>query len=122
SALSTLDVQNLGKQIGATESMEGTVVRTATGVKLTAQFYSLNNIAVHEVLPAAEDKDVAGAARKLVDSYQKAREELPDYERCRSGVIYGDAPQAIVAANTALKKWDKGILPLACLMAAYQVE
>lgn len=119
SAITTMDVRDLGKNIGADETIEGTATRTAAGVSVQGRFYSLNNVAAAEVLPVVVDKDASGAGHQLADLYARARRELPEYERCRSGLINNEIDRAIVAARAALLQYDKGVLPRACLMTAF---
>ena len=120
SAITTTDLRDLGKQMGADESMEGTVKRTAQGVEARARFYMLSNVAAPEVLPLVVEKDGASAGRKIAELYVQARKELPEYEKCKNAIIAGQLPQAVVAANAALVQFDKGVLPRACLLTAYQ--
>jgi tetratricopeptide (TPR) repeat protein len=119
SAITTTDLRDLGKNVGADETVEGTVQRTAAGVVARAKFYSLNNILAAEVLPVVTEKDAGAAGRKLAELYVLARKELPDYERCRNGLINNEVDAAILAARAALQQYDKGVLPRACLMSAY---
>jgi tetratricopeptide (TPR) repeat protein len=120
SAITTTDLRDLGKQMGADESMEGTVKRTAQGVEARARFYMLSNIAAPEVLPVVIEKDGATVGRKIAELYVQARKELPEYEKCKNAIIANQLPQAVVAANAALEQFDKGVLPRACLLTAYQ--
>ena len=101
SAITTTDLRDLGKNVGADETLEGTATRTAEGVRVTARFYSLNNVAAAEVLPTVVDKDPANAGRLMADLYAKARRELPDYEQCRGGLINHEVDRAIIAAKAA---------------------
>ena len=119
SAITTTDLRDLGKNIGADETLEGTVTRTTEGLQVKARFYSLNNVSAPEVLPVVVDKDAAGAGRQLADLYAKARRELPEYEQCRGGLIRSEIDPAIIAARNAMLQYDKGVLPRACLMSAY---
>jgi tetratricopeptide (TPR) repeat protein len=119
SAITTTDLRDLGKNVGADETLEGTATRTAEGIRVKAHFYSLNNVAAPEVLPDVVDKDPGNAGRLLADLYAKARRELPEYEQCRNGLINREVDHAILAAKAAMQQYDKGVLPRACLMSAY---
>jgi tetratricopeptide (TPR) repeat protein len=119
SAISTTDLRDLGRNVGAAETLEGTTVRTADGIQAKARFYSNNLVAAPEVLPTVVDKDPAGVGRQLADLYAKARRELPDYNNCRNALIANQLDQAIVAAKAAMQQFDKGVLPRACLMSVY---
>jgi tetratricopeptide (TPR) repeat protein len=122
SAITTTDLRDLGKNVGADETLEGTATRTAEGVRVTAHFYSLNNVGAAEVLPTVVDKDPGNAGRQMADNYTKARKELPDYEQCRGALINREVDRSIVAARAALVQYDKGVLPRACLMTAYNQQ
>src|SRR3954447_10092572 len=95
SAITTTDLRDLGKNIGADETLEGTATRTADGIQVRAKFYSLNNVSAPEVLPTITDKSAEGAGRQLADLYARARKELPDYNNCRNGLINAQVDQAI---------------------------
>jgi tetratricopeptide (TPR) repeat protein len=119
SAITTTDLRDLGKGIGAAESMEGWIKRTAQGVEAQARFYVLSNISAPEVMPVIIEKDAGAAGRKIAEMYVQARKELPDYERCKNALIANQPEQAITAAQAAMQQWDKGVLPRACLLTAY---
>lgn len=118
-ALGPTDVQLLGRGIGADESMDGSVRRTAAGVEARARVYVLSNIGAPEVLPVVVEKDAAAAGRKIAEIYIQARKELPEYEKCRNALIQNQPEQAVVAAKAAQTIYDKGVLPRACLLTAY---
>ena len=120
SAITTTDLRDLGKQMGADESMEGTAKRTAQGVEVRARYYMLSNIGAPEVLPLVVDKDGASAGRKVAELYVQARKELPEYEKCKNAIIANQLDQAVVAANAAIQIFNQGVLPRACLLTAYQ--
>src|SRR3954466_6217148 len=62
SVVTTSDLRDLSKQLGADEAMEGSVKRTAQGVEARARFYFNSNMNAPEVLPVVVDKsgDAAG--------------------------------------------------------------
>jgi tetratricopeptide (TPR) repeat protein len=120
SAITTTDLRDLGKGMGANESMEGVAKRTADGVEVRARFYVLSNVSAPEVLPVVVEKNAEAAGRKVAELYVQARKELPAYEDCKNALIQNQPDQAVVAANEALKEYDQGVLPRACLLTAYQ--
>jgi len=122
SAITTTDLRDLGKNVGADETLEGTATRTAEGVRVTARFYSLNNVGAAEVLPVVVDRDPGNAGRQMADNYAKARRELTDYEQCRGALIAREVDRSIVAAKAALVQYDRGVLPRACMMTAYNMQ
>jgi tetratricopeptide (TPR) repeat protein len=119
SAISTAELRELGKSIGADESLEGTITRTAGGVTAQARFYSLNQIVAAEVLPPVTEKNAEAAGKKIAEMYIQARKELPDYEKCRNALIARQPHEAIAYAKASLMQYERGILPRACLMSAY---
>jgi tetratricopeptide (TPR) repeat protein len=122
SVISTNDLKDLSRQAGADEAMEGTVKRTAEGVEAHARFYFGGNISAPEVLPVVVEKNGEAAGRKIAELYVKAREELPAYERCKNALIQNKPDEAIAAAHEALKEYDQGVLPRACLLTAYGAQ
>jgi tetratricopeptide (TPR) repeat protein len=119
SAITTTDLRDLGKGMGADESMEGTAKRTAEGVEVRAKVYWLNNTSAAEVLPVVVEKNAESAGRKVAELYAQVRKELDEYDTCRNALINSQFDAAITAANAALKEYAQGVLPRACLLTAY---
>lgn len=119
SAITTTDLRDLGKGMGADESMEGTAKRTAEGVEVRAKVYWLNNTSAAEVLPVVVEKSAESAGRKVAELYAQVRKELDEYDTCRNALINNQFDAAITAANAALKEYAQGVLPRACLLTAY---
>ena len=119
SVITTSDLRDLSKQLGAEEAMEGTAKRTAQGVEARAKFYFNSNIGAPEVLPVVVEKDANAAGRKIAELYVQARKELPAYERCKNALIQNNADAAITAAREAMKEYPEGVLGRACLLTAY---
>lgn len=119
SAITTTDLRDLGKGMGADESMEGTAKRTAEGVEVRAKVYWLNNTSAAEVLPVVVEKNAETAGRKVAELYVQVRKELDEYDTCRNALINNQYDAAITAANAALKEYAQGVLPRACLLTAY---
>ena len=119
SAITTSDLRDLSRQLGAVEAMEGTVKRTAQGVEARAKFYYNSNMNAPEVLPVVVEKSGEAAGRKIAELYVQARKELPAYEKCKNALIQNQPDQAIAAAHEALALYPQGALPRACLLTAY---
>jgi tetratricopeptide (TPR) repeat protein len=122
SAITTSDLRDLSRQLGADEAMEGTVKRTAQGVEARAKFYFNSNMNAPEVLPVVVEKSGEAAGRKIAELYVKARKELPAYERCKNALIQNNPDAAIAAAKEALTEYPEGALPRACLLTAYGAQ
>jgi tetratricopeptide (TPR) repeat protein len=119
SVITTSDLRDLSKQLGAEEAMEGSVKRTAQGVEARAKFYFNSNVGAPEVLPVVIEKDANSAGRKIAEMYVQARKELPAYERCKNALIQNNADAAIAAAREAMQLYPQGVLGRACLLTAY---
>lgn len=119
SVITTSDLRDLSKQLGADEAMEGSVKRTAQGVEARAKFYFNSNVGAPEVLPVVIEKDANSAGRKIAEMYVQARKELPAYERCKNALIQNNADAAITAAREAMQLFPQGVLGRACLLTAY---
>jgi tetratricopeptide (TPR) repeat protein len=119
SVVTTSDLRDLSKQLGADEAMEGTVKRTAQGVEARARFYFNSNVAAPEVLPVVVEKNGEAAGRKIAELYVQARKELPAYERCKNALIQNNPDAAIVAAREAQEAYPEGVLWRACMLTAY---
>ena len=122
SVITTSDLRDLSKQLGADEAMEGTVKRTAAGVEARARFYFNSNVAAPEVLPVVIEKNGENAGKKIAELYVQARKELPAYERCKNSLIQNNADAAITAAKEAMAQYPEGVLWRACLLTAYGAQ
>jgi tetratricopeptide (TPR) repeat protein len=117
--LSRPDLRDLSRQLGADETMEGDVKRTAQGIEARARFYFGGNVSAPEVLPPVIGKNPEDVGRKIADLYVEARKELPAYERCKNALIQNQPDVAIAAAQEAMQQYAEGVLPRACLLTAY---
>src|SRR3954469_11406990 len=122
SVVTTSDLRDLSKQLGAEEAMEGTAKRTAQGVEARARFYYNSNMNAPEVLPTVVEKSGEAAGRRIAELYVQARKELPAYERCKNALIQNNPDAAITAAREAMTQYAEGVLWRACMLTAYGAQ
>jgi len=120
SALAINDLSALGKQVNASESLDGVVSKTADGqIHAEGRLYYANNISASEPLPPVVGKDVDDAARKLADEYHTARAEIDGYRKCYNGITDQKYDVASAGAKEAILAYPPALLARTCLLTAY---
>ena len=122
SALALNDLGALGKQVNASESLDGVVAKTADGeVTATARMYFNNNTASSEPLPAVTGKDAEEAARKIGDEYVAARVQLDGYKKCSNGISDQKYDAAVAGAKEGIAAFPL-VAPLPDVLADRVLE
>jgi tetratricopeptide (TPR) repeat protein len=120
SALAINDLGALGKQVNASESLDGNVSRTPDGqVTADARMYFNNSTAASEPLASVTGKDVEEAARKIGDEYVAARVELDGYRKCSNGITDQKYDAAAAGAKEGITAYPTALLSRTCLLTAY---
>lgn len=119
SALGPNDFSDLGRNLGATESMDGDVWKGTDGkIHVNTRAYYLNNVRVYESLPEAVAGNVDDLANKVADEYRAARKEFDAYGKCVNLARDGKGDAALAAARAARVEYPSGFLPRVCMMNA----
>jgi tetratricopeptide (TPR) repeat protein len=121
-ALQSNDARALANLLRADEYMEGTVTKTATGVKLDARLVLARDNTIQQPLPPAEAGKLDQAAQAVSKSYQAARAQLEGEKTCAFRYREGKYKEAEQAARSALSKYPNGTIAGVCLANAYNAQ
>ena len=120
SALSANDLKELAKLLRADEILDGTITRSAGGIRVAPRLMLARDVSLAQPLPPVEAKDPGAAARQIEKSLGEARKQMADYRRCENALRDQKWSEAIAAANAGIAKYSNSTLSRLCLMSAYQ--
>src|SRR5213078_2972971 len=78
SALGPSDLKELAKLLRADEVFSGSVIKTATGIRVEPRLMLARDVSLAQPLPAVEAANVADAAKAIEKSLTEARKQLAD--------------------------------------------
>ena len=114
-SLASNDARALAVLLRADEYMEGTAIRTPTGVKIDARLVLARDNSIQQPLPTAEAAKLDQAAQMVSRAYQAARAQLESEKVCVSRFREGKYKEAEQAARAALAKYPSGTIAGVCL-------
>ena len=117
-ALGSNDAKALANLLRADEYMEGTVLRTPTGVKIDARLVLARDNKLQQPLPSAEAPNLDRAAQAVAKSYQQARDQLASERNCNTLLREKKFAEAEVVARSGLSKYPNGTIVGVCLGTA----
>jgi tetratricopeptide (TPR) repeat protein len=114
------DARELGRQLRANEYLEGTVTKTATGVRIEPRLVLVRDNSYSQPLPAAEGGKVGDAAKAIANSLKDARKQIKPEEECYSNYRQRKYPEAIAAARRGIQAYPQGTIVRTCLLNVYK--
>ncbi len=113
------DARELARQLKAPEYLEGTVTKTATGVRVEPRLVlARDNTA--QPLPVAEGAKVGDVAKAISASLREARKQLKSESECYTSSRLKKFPEAIAAARKGIQAYPRATLARACLLTVYK--
>jgi tetratricopeptide (TPR) repeat protein len=122
SALQPSDIVALGKisQIGATETIDGVLARTADGnLRLTPKFYYNNTLEVNEPFAPVEGKTTAEIAKSWAEVYKGMRKEVPEFKMCQRSLSGSKPDSAATYARATIAMYPASMIGRLCLITAF---
>jgi tetratricopeptide (TPR) repeat protein len=117
SALSSSDLMELAKQLRGEEVIDGTVDKSATGVKVNARMLVRSGQAtVAQPLPPLDVKDVGEAAKQIERQITEVNKARGDYNACKNSAIAGKYPEAAAAAAKGVAAYPQSVFNRVCLL------
>ena len=120
SALSVSDLKELAKLMRADEILDGSVSKTANGVRVDTKLMLARDVSLAQPLPPVEARDAGAAAKQIERELSDARKALPEYHKCEAALRDQKYNDAAIAARAGLAKDANSTLNNLCLMSAYQ--
>ncbi|MEP6904922.1 MAG: tetratricopeptide repeat protein [Gemmatimonadales bacterium] len=121
-SLASNDARALAVLLRANEYMEGTVSRTAAGVKVDARMVLARDNSIQQPLPTAEAPKLDQAAQMISKSYLAARAQLDAEQNCANLFRAGKYKEAETAARAGLAKYPTGAMAMVCLGNALNAQ
>ncbi len=118
SALSPSDMKELAKLMRADEILDGTVTKTADGVRVDARLLLARDVALAQPLPPATARNVGEAARAISRDLKEARKQLAANKRCENHLRERQYDQAIAASREGTAAYPQATLARLCLVSA----
>ena len=118
--LGSNDARELGRQLKANEYLEGTVTKTATGVRIEPRLVLVRDNAFSQPLPAAEGAKVGDAAKAISSSLRDARKQLKFEDECYLAYRQRKYPEAIAAARKGVSAYAPATIARTCLLNVYK--
>ncbi len=120
SALSANDIKELAKLVHGDEVIDGTVMKTATGYRVSARMFLPRDVSLSQPLVTNLDvKDIGEASKVIVGEYDRARKQIPDNQACENGIRANTNAVAIAAARKGITNYPKSTLLRLCMASAY---
>jgi tetratricopeptide (TPR) repeat protein len=122
SALSPSDMKELAKLMRADEILDGTVTKTADGVRLDSRLMLARDVALAQPLPPATGRNVGEAARQISRDLKEARKQLAANKKCENHLRERQYDQAIAAAREGTAAYPQATLTRLCAMSALREQ
>lgn len=117
--LNPFDTKQLAILVRADEVIDGTVLKTASGYRVTARMSLPRDISTSQPLSTFESSNLSDVAKKVVSEYDAARTQLDDNQNCENAIRAGKLTDAVVAARKGIVRYPKATLARLCLAQAY---
>lgn len=117
-ALGPNDAKALATLLRADHYIDGTVARTATGVRIDSRLVLSRDNNISQLLPSADGK-LENAAAAVAKSAQSAMKQLEDEAKCVSLVREQKYGEAIAAARRGTNAYPNGTIAGICMGNAF---
>jgi len=122
SALSAVDLVELGKQLRAEYIVDGSVTKAGKGDAVHVQVSFLNKTGTQvltQPLPAVDAKDVGEAAKLTERNLTDALKQMAPYRACIASLRAGNYDEAAASARQGIAAYANAALARICLLNAY---
>ncbi len=117
--ISPTDAKQLASALRGDAYLDGTAIRTATGVRLEARLVLARDNSLVQPLPPVDAPKVAAAAKVVSTELQDALKQLPGEEACYSAARAGKYADALAAAREAIAAYPPSTLARLCELHVY---
>jgi tetratricopeptide (TPR) repeat protein len=118
-ALSSGDARALATLLRATEYVEGTVEKTATGYRITANMMLVRPEGMVQPLPPIEVAKLSDAAKQLSASIETARKQVDPANKCIELYRAKNYAGAIAEARKGIAAYPNAVMPRVCIAEVY---
>jgi tetratricopeptide (TPR) repeat protein len=118
-ALSANDARALAQLLRAEEYVEGTVEKTATGYRVTANMMLIRPDGMVQPLPPIEVAKLPDAARQLSSAVESARKQVDPAKKCIDLYRAKNYPGALAEARKGIAAYPNAVMPRVCIAEVY---
>lgn len=123
SALNASDVMELSKQLRGEQAIDGTITKTANGVRVeTKVMMRTGQQTVSQPLGVIDAKDPGDAAAKIERELSSADKSFPAYKTCTNDLRAAKYDQAIADARAGIKEYPNSTLDRLCILTAFGLQ
>jgi tetratricopeptide (TPR) repeat protein len=121
--LSTSETRQLASSFGATELLNGTVVKTPSGGYRVQAAWSLGTRDdMVQPLPAVEAAKISDVAKLVAHEFQAARKQIESVQRCVTFSRARNFAGALAEARKAIDVYPKSVLGRVCIANIYEQQ
>jgi len=121
-ALSSNDARALAVLLRADEYVEGTVEKTPTGFKVTANMMLVRPEGMVQPLPPIEVAKLADAAKQVSNAVEAARKQVEPAKKCVELSRAKNYPAAIAEARKGIAAYPNAVMPRVCIAEIYNEQ
>ncbi len=123
SALSASDLMELAKQLRGEEVIDGTIDKSATGVKVNTRLLVRSGQAtLAQPLPPIDVKDVGEAAKQVERQISDLNKVRGDYNTCKNSALAAKYAEAAAAAAKGIAAYPQGLFSRVCLLGVLTAQ
>jgi tetratricopeptide (TPR) repeat protein len=121
-ALSSNDARALAQLLRAEEYVEGTVEKTASGFRVTANMMLIRPEGMVQPLPPIEVSKLSDAAKGVSNAVEAARKQVEPAKKCIELSRAKNYPGAIAEARKGIAAYPNAVMPRVCLAEIYNEQ
>ena len=118
-ALSSNDARALAQLLRAEEYVEGTVEKTATGYRVTANMMLIRPDGMVQPLPPIEVAKVPDAAKQISNAVEAARKQIEPTNKCIQLYRAKNYAGALAEARRGIAAYPNAVMPRVCMAEIY---
>jgi tetratricopeptide (TPR) repeat protein len=118
-ALSSNDARALAQLLRAEEYVEGTVEKTATGYRVTANMMLIRPDGMVQPLPPVEVAKVSDAAKSISNAVEAARKQVEPTKKCIDLYRAKNYAGALAEARKGIAAYPNAVMPRVCMAEIY---
>jgi tetratricopeptide (TPR) repeat protein len=121
-ALSSNDARALAQLLRAEEYVEGTVEKTPTGYRVTANMQLIRPDGMVQPLPPVDVAKVSDAAKPISNAVEAARKQVDPAKKCIELSRAKNYAGAIAEARKGIAAYPNAVMPRVCIAEVYNEQ
>ena len=121
-ALSSNDARALAQLLRAEEYVEGTVEKTASGYRVTANMMLIRPDGMVQPLPPIEVAKLPDAAKQISSAVEAARKQVEPTSKCITAYRAKNYAGALAEARKGIAAYPNAVMPRVCIAEIYNEQ